>query len=73
MTQVSKNQKLSMRKLSRKHLAQGQLLAQGTCARNSRKLTRNQLAQANLRYVCMSECTYAIVYVYTNVCMRRIL
>ena len=43
MSQVSKSQKLPLRKLSRKQLAQGQLLAQGTCARNSRKGSRKQI------------------------------
>ena len=37
-------------------LRKGKLLAQGTCARNSRKLSRKQLAQANCLYVSIPVC-----------------
>ena len=48
-----------MRKHSRKQLAQGQLLAQGTCARNSRKGSRKQSAQ-NLFLIESDENQYLI-------------
>ena len=44
-SQVSKHHKLTSRKLSRKQLAQGQLLARGTRARNSRKGLRKHMVQ----------------------------